>query len=443
MTPEAALARSARLINEQYFAGEAEEDAIVAGLMATTIRLVADEQNMSSIGGQAALVTAFQLIARTGLGVELIIPDVELIAEVPPLRRATLRAALLELGGDLIPQLTIRAFELSEDATFVFGDSAYETGFRVQVTDLGCRIVEPGARSSRIQASCPLGGLAAGAATAAMALEAALLHVETATRMRRTTQPRPSVGPPVDIDLGLVFPSLNAGLLGCRHLGVISGGAVTNGLTDVLHWLAPLVPDLSVLDDDDVDWHNLNRCVQFRASDVTSAKTDALQQASTNLLTITGTKGRFALGSCEELTDYVAVGVDDIRARWWVQQSWPSHLYVAATSNYEAVVTTHHPGQPCAGCAHPEAGPPRSEIPTISFVSYWAGLIQACALLADLRGESEARRITVYPFALGERTWWTASQLRAVRGCAIHCPASRALSQEPQMTAGSRLALRG
>jgi hypothetical protein len=432
VTPEVVLTRSARLINEQYFAGEADEDAIVAGLMATTVRLVADEQNMSSIGGQAALVTTFQLIARLGLGVELIVPDVELVTEVPPLRRPTLRAALLELGEDLLPQQTVRAFELSEDVTFVFGDSEYETGLRVQVMDLGCRIVKAGSASSRVESGCPLGGLAAGTAAAAIALDAALPRIEEATRMRRTTRPRPSVGPPVDIDLGLIFPSLEEGLLGCPRFDVVSGGAVTNALVNVFHWLAPLVPDMFVLDDDDVDWHNLNRCVQFRASDVMTAKTDALQKTSTGLLTIKGTRGRFAATGEQLMADHVAVGVDDIRARWWVQESWPSHLYVAATSNYEAVVTTHHPGQACAGCAHPEAAAPRSEIPTISFVSYWAGLIQACALLADLSGESDARRITVYLFALGERTWWTASRLTPVRGCAIACPASRALSRESQ-----------
>lgn len=119
------------------------------------------------------------------------------------------------------------------------------------------------------------------------------------------------------------------------------------------------------------------------------------------------------------------VGVDRIQSRWWVQQAWPEYLYVAATSSYEATVTTHHPGEPCAGCAHPDAAPPPEEIPTISFVSFWAGLLQACALLSEAAEAQPARRIVVYPFALGETHWWLASDLRAVANCAIACEASR------------------
>ena len=67
----------------------------------------------------------------------------------------------------------------------------------------------------------------------------------------------------------------------------------------------------------------------------------------------------------------------------------PEHLYVAATSLYEATVTTHHPDEPCAGCAHPDAGPPPEAIPTISFVRFWAGLLQACALLGSEQKHSQ------------------------------------------------------
>ena len=90
MTPEMALARTTGLINEQFFDGNVDERAIVDGLMATTVRLIADERNMSCSAGQAALVTAFQLIARMGIGIELIVPEVELIVDAHTLRRRTL-----------------------------------------------------------------------------------------------------------------------------------------------------------------------------------------------------------------------------------------------------------------------------------------------------------------------------------------------------------------
>jgi hypothetical protein len=120
------------------------------------------------------------------------------------------------------------------------------------------------------------------------------------------------------------------------------------------------------------------------------------------------------------LADDVVVGVDHIEARWWVQEAWPRNLYVAATSNHEAVVTTHHANGACAGCAHPQAAAAPDEIPTISFVSFWAGLLQACALI-DKNTCSTSRRLTVFPFALGEPSWASTAELRPIAGCPIQC----------------------
>lgn len=120
----------------------------------------------------------------------------------------------------------------------------------------------------------------------------------------------------------------------------------------------------------------------------------------------------------------VAVGVDNSSSRWFVQQQWPDRLYVGATNNREAVLTAHHPGEPCAGCAHPDPVEPGEMVPTISFVSFWAGLLQACALLAEADTAQGARRVVVYPFGLGEKLWSMASALPKGARCAIGCPAS-------------------
>jgi hypothetical protein len=428
VTPQAALARTTRLINEEYFGGAADADAIAHGLLLTTVRLVADEKNASTLAGQAALVTAFQLIARMGIGVEVIVPELQLVLAVPPLRALTLRAALVDLGADLIPGLTIRQTAVDAEITFVFGDSAdhkanVEPTFAVDVSDFGCRIHTPGAPGSRIESDVAYGGLAAGAAVAALALDRALPNIEAATERTRTSQLRPSPGPPVDIDLRAIFPNLSLASRSISHLDVISGGAVTNGFIYTLLWLPVRCEQLEVADDDDVDWHNLNRCTQFRASDVTSPKVAALERSCTDSLRITGRRERFqrpGAGQASTLPDDVVVGVDRIEARWWVQEAWPRNLYVAATSNHEAVVTTHYANGACAGCAHPQAAPPSDEIPTISFVSFWAGLLQVCALLTK-NAHSTSRRLTVFPFALGESSWASISELQPIAGCAIQC----------------------
>jgi hypothetical protein len=86
----------------------------------------------------------------------------------------------------------------------------------------------------------------------------------------------------------------------------------------------------------------------------------------------------------------VIVGVDSIPARWHIQEAQPQNLYVGSTNNHEAVLTTHHPSQPCAGCAHPDDENPNDQefVPTISFVSFWTGLLQSCALLAEPRSDT-------------------------------------------------------
>jgi hypothetical protein len=54
------------------------------------------------------------------------------------------------------------------------------------------------------------------------------------------------------------------------HVGdidMVSAGAVNNAFLATLLWLPHTSSDLRTLDDDIVELDNLNRCLQFRASD--------------------------------------------------------------------------------------------------------------------------------------------------------------------------------
>src|SRR5207245_6372582 len=113
-------------------------------------------------------------------------------------------------------------------------------------------------------------------------------------------------------------------------------------------------------------------------------------------------------------------------SRWRVSEVEPKSLYVGATTNREAILTNHHPGEPCAGCAYPDPAAEEEFVPTISFVSFWAGLLQACALLAELQEPQRARRVTIFPFALGERLWFLSNEMPRGARCAIDCDASDA-----------------
>lgn len=431
------LSRTTRLINQEFFNASADEDEIAAGLAATTIRLIADDANMSLRSGQAALVTTWQLIARTGIKIDLLAPDADLLLDVPPLRRPTLKAALLDLGHDLIAGLDTAAPHEHADATFCFGDSTCDEREPIWIaaSELGCLLTREKVHTARLECDFPIGALAAGAAAAAIALDAALPNIEHATNLHRSARARPNPGPPVQIDLRRLFPELDAGALRVGDIDMVSAGAVNNAFLATLLWLPHTSSDLRTLDDDVVGLDNLNRCLQFRASDAEQhrPKVQALAEASTADLHITGIPQRYGPESSAQILPFaerVVVGVDDIEARWRVQEAQPAYLYIGATNNKEALVTTHHPGEPCAACAHPDPLELADGdfIPTISFISFWAGLLQACAFLTEQAEPRPARRITVYPYGLGQDNWGHAKALSPGTRCSISCNASAAAS---------------
>jgi hypothetical protein len=128
-----ALARTTLLLNEEWFSGEANEAAIADALLACTVRFVADDPSLSSRAGQTALVTAFMLTARLGIGIELQVPNTPLLDPVAPLREPRLVEALVDLGSDLIPGALVRTTLGEVDETFVLaassdGDSHHRHG---------------------------------------------------------------------------------------------------------------------------------------------------------------------------------------------------------------------------------------------------------------------------------------------------------------------------
>jgi hypothetical protein len=421
-----ALARTTLLLNEEWFGGEADEDTIADALLASTVRLVADERALSSRAGQTALVTSFMLTARLGIGIELRVPNPRLIDRVAPLRAPRLRDALVELGGDLIPGARVRRGVGEVQETFVFGTTS-DAGcspVRVAATNLEA-VLERGGDGLSCSGDGPLGGLAAGAAVAAVALEATRERVEQATGLTART-PRPTPGPPVRIALAELFPGLNEGLRSeLGRLDAISGGAITHALVFCLLRVPHLRGKMRVIEQQDADISNVNRYCLLRASDGPADKVTLLEAAQTDGLQIGGVRTLFTPESRDgllPLADRVLVGVDDVQARWWVQEAQPPWLAIGATSNHLAQLTIHVPGGPCAACVHPVAPPPGT-IPTISFVSFWAGLLQACALLS---GDPEPRNLTVFPFALGGPSPVISASPALNPTCRIGCASSQA-----------------
>jgi hypothetical protein len=420
-----ALARTMLLLNQELFSGEADERLIADALLETTVRFEADEGSLSSRAGQTALVTAFNLTARLGIGIELVAPNIPVIDLVAPLRLPGLVDALLELGDDLVPGARVRITPGEADETFAFGETGAdaEAPVRVSASDFTADLLR--APEAESHGDLPLGGFAGGAALAAIALEVALPRMERATRLT-ARRPRPSPGPPVRIDLQELFPEFADGLmLDVGDLDAISGGAITHALLFCLLRMPGLRAHVRVVEEQHADVSNVNRYALLRGSDDGRLKTEQLETVATTDLGIVGVPTLFTKetrGTILPFADRVVVGVDDVEARWWVQEENPAWLAVGATGNHLAQLTTHVPEGPCAGCAHPVPLPPQT-IPTISFVSFWAGLLQACALVCGTRPTSSNG--VIYPFAFGGTSATGRFALAPRATCPIGCLASR------------------
>jgi molybdopterin/thiamine biosynthesis adenylyltransferase len=416
-----ALARTSLLINQELFGGDAEELLVSAALPEGCIELKGSRESLSTRAGQTALVTAFILVARMGVGIRLDIPDVAVIDRVPPLCASRLGEALADLGRDLIPGVPIPPASGPVDATFSFGDTGDSDAIQVTAGDLeACldRFVQMGESEGRL----PFGGLAAGTAVAAVAFEAMVPRIESRVGLC-ARMPRPSPGPPVRIDLGQLFPSLGEQIPGSLGaIEAVSGGAITNALIFCLLRVPELEVGIRVIEDDVADLTNLNRYMLLRRSQVGLHKVAHLRSATAKRVKVDGIELLFNGKTRDRilpLADRVLVGVDDVQARWWVQEAEPRWLAVGATGNHLAQLSVHIPGGPCAGCVHGVPLPPQT-IPTISFVSFWAGLLQACALLSDLR---EPANVSVYPFALGGPMSFTSLAPQHSPTCPVGCGA--------------------
>jgi hypothetical protein len=413
------------------------EAAIVRGLQATTVRLVADRANLSAPAGQTALISLFGLMAMMGVGIELDIPNVPVPSPQPPLREVALRTALLAYGHDLIPGARIFVGHEAgqSDLTFVLGDSQAPAGACpfLRVTGTAWRsLVARDAPPRRWKGSWPIGALGAAGAAAAEGFRIALQRVGEATGRTIPNGPGWQFNPDIRIQLDLSVPGLRARRLDLGGVDFISGGAITTAALYCLLRIAGLRGNFRVIDRDDISLDNLNRYILARRSDRTKLKVDVLAAYQTKSLRIAGIPVRFddmSRPALEPLKPRVLVGVDDIPSRWAVQRASDGFVSVAGTSHFYAIVTTHKPGQPCAGCAHPEDDDTPVPIPTISFVSFWAGLMQARALLVEAAGaRARLACLNIWPLGLDGPHALHPTGVALRPDCPIHCPASRAIA---------------
>jgi hypothetical protein len=188
-----------------------------------------------------------------------------------------------------------------------------------------------------------------------------------------------------------------------------------------------------VFDDDRIEPANLNRNMLNRRSDGGKLKVRVIVDRAPSGVMLAPMPQRFVAATSLQSAARVIVGVDDIPSRWTVQRTNAPWIGVAGTSHFGVSCSSHVERQPCAGCLHPRDDPADGPIPTISFVSFWAGLCLAVRLVRDVLGfpyAASQQHLWLWPLRMDapERAW---SPVAAREDCPVRCAASQRAAVAP------------
>jgi hypothetical protein len=426
MNPLEALDRSVRLTRD-LVSDSLSDKEIVDVFQSFRVRCLADRRNLSSHSGQTALITFVSLLARMGVQVDLDVPDVELVGQQQPLNPGSLLGSLLDLGQDLIPgSLVTAGSELPSDATAVFGNSRLGRnvlegvlGWRLTGTQWHGEVRSLNSDGLEWGYQWPIGGMISATLAATEIYKAIVRRLPLRDEVKAHLVEAPHM-----VHVGLCPESLSP--VPALHLGpldIISGGAITQALLYALLRLPNIRGEIRLFERDHGDLSNLNRCQLMRRSHVGWPKTEIVNSAVPDNLPVRTIPNRFEAATLQDylpMAPNVLVGVDHIPSRWLAQQYTAGWLGIGATSHFFVQTSSHDNGEPCAGCLHPrdeqDDGIP---LPTISFVSFWAGLALTVRLI---------RRALGSPYGRGQQDLEMATLRLDQRNALLFRPVARRLS---------------
>ena len=145
-----------------------------------------------------------------------------------------------------------------------------------------------------------------------------------------------------------------------------------------------------VVEPESGDLSNMNRYPMLRRSAIDHGKAQALQFVMPPQLELQAIPTRYEGGRMLELGEFspsVLIGVDDIPIRWKIQEENPRWLSIGDTTHWAAMASFHENGLGCARCLHPRDDHGLGPIPTVAFVSFFAGLELASYFMRARAGE--------------------------------------------------------
>lgn len=421
------------LLCRDYVADQLSDEEIVEAFQTARVLCVADAGTLSCHSGQTALVTLVSLLSRMGMKIGLGIPDVDLLLPQPPLAGGRIKTALtLASKRMMIDAAIVPADALpSPDVVFVLGAPEIDYGpvptWRMCAAEWSGSIQPSGASTAETWAgNWPIGGMV----SALLAANEAFKCVMRRLRLRQRSDEiffEPAQTCSWDFGpLPIPRSHLNFG-----RVDFISGGAISQAALYALARLPHIEMRGRIFDDDLTGLSNLNRNMLTMREDVDTRKVDVIAARCATRFEVEPIPMRFIYnaGPDTELTSRVIVGVDHIPSRWAAQCGAPGWVGVAGTSHFSISSSSHDVGQPCSGCLHPVDDPGGlNPIPTISFVSFWAGLAVAVRLIREVLGEpypADRQHLWLTPLRLDQTRATIWSPVPALQSCPVRCHASR------------------
>jgi hypothetical protein len=331
---------------------------------------------------------------RSGATVYLAAPNVELLGPQPPLSQSKLIDALLDVGNKIIPSrhFHIEPPRVKLDLVILLGDTTW-TGeadlvVSINASDWSCQLSEAGAAAAWAGNEWPFGALGAAALAAGEAFKVAMRKLRDWRKhdifddfFALTTYARLQLAS----DLTQKRTALD-------RADFVSGGAIANAAIFALARLPAARGVVRVIEPDLNGLSNANRYPLLTLDRLNLGKAHDLATRNLGNLKVRGLPLRFDATSHRRIGTFapsVLVGVDHIPSRWDVQRTLPKWLGIGATSHYGVMITVHEAGLPCATCAHPIDDPGTDLIPTVNFISFWAGLLLAVRYVRHMSGIRE------------------------------------------------------
>jgi hypothetical protein len=424
------------LLCRDYVLESLLEEEICDCFQSVQVLCVSDLRNLSSHAGQVAIITLVSLLSRMGMQVRLALPDTPLFLPQPPLSGASICQALTGSSGKLTPGATVIHDDNSHpDLIFALGNSKVANG-RVPCWRLGGGDWDGGlsldgeGEPHSFTCEWPIGSMVSAALAAGEAFKFVMRRMPLRNAADRVFF---EMSASCDFKFDAVLVPKQAADFG--DVDIISAGAISQATLYVLMRLPRVLISARIFDNDVTGASNLNRNMLTLIDDVGLPKVVVAAQRCNPKLRLEAFREHFSekISESRRLAPRVLVGVDDIPSRWEVQRRAPGWLAVGGTSHYSVSSSSHQPDEPCCGCLHPAdepGGESAAPIPTVSFVSFWAGLLTAVRLIRESLGtccppNRQQLWLTPLRMDLPLAAMWMPVAPR--RDCPVKCPAARAI----------------